>query len=215
MSNGLLYTVIALSFSMLIVSWLRRSSERSRTARDLTREQLARLRDQGRIRQSIEELLVELEQAAKRMATQTDAQVTRLEQALRAADDRIARLERLVAKAAELPAPRPVASPVAAPATVARAPVMAPQPVALPRPVRAGSKPAAAVHPSGDWRQQVHQLAEQGLSAEGIAHKLSRSLGEVELCLNLHRFAGHAPAPPTPRRRITAQAGEAVEAAPV
>lgn len=182
MSNGLLYTVIALSFSMLIVSWLRRGSERSRTARDLTREQLARLRDQGRIRQSIEELLVELEQAARRMATQTDAQVTRLERALRAADDRIARLEQLVAQAAEMPVQRPT-----------NPPVTVPPPTASPEPVKARSTPAAAVLSAGDWREQVQQLAEQGVPVEGIAHELSRSVGEVELCLNLHRFARRQP----------------------
>jgi hypothetical protein len=91
--NGLLILLGALCLVILSVSLLRRLQHRRVTARDLTREQRARLRDQQELQGSLEELLVQLEETAARINAQIDARLTRLEAALQAADERVGRLD--------------------------------------------------------------------------------------------------------------------------
>lgn len=94
-SNGLLMLLIALVATTLMMVSLRRRQGRQQTARDLTREHLARLRDQTRVRNSMDELLVQLEETARRITAQIDTRFAKLEVLNRHADERIARLEAL------------------------------------------------------------------------------------------------------------------------
>ncbi len=91
--NSLLVLLGVLCLVILSVSLLRQLQHRRVTARDLTREQRARLRDQQELQGSLEELLVQLEETAARINAQIDARLTRLEAAIRAADERVGRLD--------------------------------------------------------------------------------------------------------------------------
>ncbi len=95
MDNTTLYVLVALCFVVVAVAALRRLQQRPATTRDLTREQLARLRDQDHIRKSLEELLRQLDAASGRMDAQLDAKLAELATAVQDADQRIAHLERL------------------------------------------------------------------------------------------------------------------------
>ncbi|MCK4343473.1 MAG: hypothetical protein KAY37_17300 [Phycisphaerae bacterium] len=95
MDNGFLYLLAVLCLVMLSVSMPRRSQQRRATTRDLTREQLARLRDQRGVQHSMEEVLLQLEDVSRRINAQVDTEFMKLETVIRDADDRIARLEQL------------------------------------------------------------------------------------------------------------------------
>ncbi len=90
--SGLLVLLGGLCLVILTVSVYRRAQQRRASARDLTREQRARLRDQQELRKSMEDLLGQLEEAAVRINAHIDDRTARLDAALRAADERIARL---------------------------------------------------------------------------------------------------------------------------
>ena len=138
MDSGFVYLLAVLCLVMLSVSVLRRSHQRRATSRDLTREQLARLRDQTHIRQSMEELLLQLEDVSRRINAQVDTRFMKLETVIRDADARIARLEQLTnaprseghfpttrttapSPGAQSPAPQPPPTRAAAPTPAAKA----------------------------------------------------------------------------------------------
>ena len=100
MDNGFFYLLAVLCLVMLSVSMLRRSHQRRATSRDLTREQRARLRDQSQIRQSMEELLLQLEEVSRRINAQVDTKFVKLETVIKDADARIAHLQQLTSAAA-------------------------------------------------------------------------------------------------------------------
>jgi len=187
MNNGAYLLLGVLCLVMLSVSMLRRSHQRSATARDLTREQLARLRDQRDVRQSMDELLIQLEEVSRRINAQVDTRFAKLEAVIRDADERIARLGTLT------PAKPPPG-----------------------RNVKRAEQRAAAVHPpaesdggglparqadtptKGDdgppvagqeeQRRRVYEMADSGALPITIADALNLPLGEVELILNLRDF---------------------------
>ncbi len=104
MEQGFLLLLAAMCAAMLSVALWRRSHQRAATARELTREQLARLRDQQQIRKSMEELLLQLDEVSRRINTQIEEKMARLETLLHEADQRLAQLH-----AGDAP-PRPVAA---------------------------------------------------------------------------------------------------------
>lgn len=101
--NGVLVLLGVLCLVILSVSMWRRAQQRRATPRELTREQRARLRDQKELRKSMEELLVQLEEAATRINAQIDARMANLEALLRLADKHITRPAAPVAAPAEKP----------------------------------------------------------------------------------------------------------------
>ncbi|RMF82773.1 MAG: hypothetical protein D6744_05740, partial [Planctomycetota bacterium] len=92
MQQGLAVLLMALCAVTITLTVLRRRQFQTVSARDLVREQLARLRDQKEIRVSLEELLLQLEEASRRVNAQLDTKFARLEAAIRDADARIAKL---------------------------------------------------------------------------------------------------------------------------
>ena len=86
--SGLLGMLGVLCLVILTLTWWRRSQQRRTTARALTREQRARLRDQEQLRQSLAELLTQLEETAARVDAQIAARTTKLEDLLRQVDQR-------------------------------------------------------------------------------------------------------------------------------
>ncbi len=103
--NGVLILVGVLCLVIVAISVWRRAQQRSALARDLTREQRARLRDQQEVRQSLEELLVQLDEVTTRINTQLDTRMTRLEAMLRLADERTGQPTEPAAAPAEAPPP--------------------------------------------------------------------------------------------------------------
>lgn len=82
---------VATGVFLAIAAW-RWASQRTSTARDVTREQRARLRDQVAIRDSLEALLARLGEAAREADERFERQSARLAELIDAADERIARL---------------------------------------------------------------------------------------------------------------------------
>jgi hypothetical protein len=188
MDSGMFTALAAVCLVVFSISMLRRSNQRVATSRQLTREQLARLRDQKEIRQSMDELLIQLEETARRVNAQVDTRFAKLEAVIRDADERIAKLEQLTVQASSAPGSQPAAPPPR-PAN----PEESPPP---PRQKRA-TEPAATAdgvsqtdHPKGmdEKRARIYALADQGASAMTIADALELALGEVELILDLRRL---------------------------
>lgn len=93
-TDNYLYLLLGLlCLVMLSVAWWRRSRERRVTAREVTREQVARLRDQDEIRQSMEVLLSQLEEVSRRVSAQVDTELAKLTALIGQADERIAQLQ--------------------------------------------------------------------------------------------------------------------------
>lgn len=211
MDSGFSYLLIVLCLVMLSVSMLRRTQQRRATARDLTREQLARLRDQSNIHQSMEELLLQIEDVSRRINAQVDTKFAKLETVVRDADDRIARLQGLLGRQRppapsagdKRPTSKPAEKPEAAKPKRAQAfrpglptgttPAPAPPPTGQPTPAGAGS-PAEQTPPNpspgstAERRTKVYEMADAGAKPMAIADALQIPLGEVELLLNLRGF---------------------------
>jgi hypothetical protein len=169
LDNGFFLLLAMLCLVMLSVAMLRRSQQRQATAREVTREHMARLRDQHNLRGSMDDLLVQLEEVARRVNAQVDTRFAKLEAVIHDADQRIARLEQLTGRVTT-PAP----------------PLTAPEPAASPPPDPAPPRPPTT--PPDERRRRIFDLADQGTSALVIADALQLPIGEVELILSLRKF---------------------------
>ncbi len=210
--SGLIPLLAVICLVMLSITMLRRSQQRRTTSRDVTREQLARLRDQKDVRQSMDELLIQLEEVSRRINAQVDTRFAKLECIIRDADERIAKLERLsgtdrASGAREVgtsggsktrtssPHPPPARSTAqvderasdsdAAPA--ADADEFRPGLVASSLEMPAAPANVESLD-SNARRQRIHELADAGTEPITIADTLQMPLGEVELILNLRGF---------------------------
>lgn len=170
LDNGFFLLLVMLCLVMISVAMLRRSQQRQATAREVTREQLARLRDQRDIRFSMDELLVQLEEVARRVSAQVDTRFAKLEAVIREADERIARLEKLTGHSPPAPAPASAAD--------------AAGPTQMAEPPHAADRPK----PSNERQRRIYELADQGTSSLVIADALQMPVGEVELILSLRTF---------------------------
>ncbi len=210
MGDGFTYLLIVLCLTMLSVSMLRRSQQRTANARDLTREQLARLKDQKHIQGAMEELLLQLEDVSRRVNAQVDTRFAKLEAVIRDADRRIEQLAQQTSGAPPARPPRPQtprpdkAEPEAftpgltsaqdsPPEKTASSP-QAPAAKAAPPPAHDVKGGAPAQGRQGNAlsreqrRQRVYEMADQGTPAITIADTLRIPLGEVELLLNLRKY---------------------------
>lgn len=113
MQQGLVVLLMALCAVTITLTMLRRRQFQTVSARDLVREQFARLRDQKEIKVSMEELLLQLEDMSRRVNAQLDTKFVRLETVIRDADDRIARLTESRNPAALLASAPPPSNPTA------------------------------------------------------------------------------------------------------
>ena len=197
MDNTLYLLGGLIALVLMAVGLLRRAQSRGVSARDVTREQRARLREQRDVQQSMDELLTQLEEVSRRINAQAETQLAKLTAAIEAADARLARLERpltirsaaravaTAGRATPPPAPLPpppVAAPDApgppesAPSAAESPPTMTPQP------------PTPSSESRDARRQRIYELADAGTTPITIADTLQVPLGEVELVLNLRRF---------------------------
>lgn len=166
----------------MITTWLvlRIRKHRAKAEPTITPSQRAqRLRQERGMRGDLEDLMVEIEQLAKRFSAQLDAKSIQLERLLREADERIQQLQQL-----EQAKPQPGFAPEPDPAAT---------PVSHATPPR--SDPAA-LNPSGASTTaphddplvgKVHDLADRGMEAIEIARALDAHLGKVELILALRQ----------------------------
>ena len=179
-NNGMATVLLVLCATVIMIVLLRRHQFRKTTSRDMSRDHIARIRDQHKIRGSMEELLIQLEEVSRRVGAQVDTKFAMLEKVIRDADERIARLE-------QIPEPSDATKPVAP----ERKPVRAPQPIAQPPPAQASvempasTETSAPTEPIDPRFQRVYELVDAGDSPIKIAEQLALPLGEVELILNL------------------------------
>lgn len=187
MTSTILLTVAVLGLILLAVGVLRQHQFRRFTGRQVTREQIARLRDQKRVTETMNALLTELDQFAQRVAERMEAHLARLHEAAAAADERAARLERLLARpdsqAPTEPPSRFAPQPEAGPPLRRAAPAARTRTAATPPGAGPNSRAVADAA-----RRRIYDLADQGATASSIAATVGAPLGEVELLLGLREL---------------------------
>jgi len=177
-ANNLIMLLLVLCACTIMIMLLRRHQFRATSRRDLGREQLVRLRDQRRLYHSMDDLLVQLEDASRRIGAQLDTKFAKLEAVIRDADERIARLEGILGRreAKETPRTTPPEQRVAS------------QTGPAPRESSRAGTPGEFERggSGGDSRcQRVYELLDAGVAPIRVAEQLGLPLGEVELIMKL------------------------------
>jgi cell division protein FtsN len=131
-------------------------------------------RRRAEARGSLEAVMVETQELTRVCAAQMENRVTRLEQLLLRADERIAHLEALLRASGQTP-PASEPAPSQRPTVETRSPAPFTPPVATP-------PPADAADPLA---RRVYELADAGRSPVDIAQSLDEHPGKVELILAL------------------------------
>jgi hypothetical protein len=180
--NGMTTLLLVLCAIVIMIVLLRRHQFRGTTRRDMGRDHIARLRDQHQLRQSMDELLVQLEEVSRSVGAQVDTKFAKLEKVIHDADERVARLERVLGR----PGREPAESPTKTPATPAKPDTPPPNVASARAPVRAERSPS--IEPSDPRFQRVYDLVDAGASAITAAQQLNMPVGEVELILNLRQL---------------------------
>ncbi|MCK4660168.1 MAG: DUF2802 domain-containing protein [Phycisphaerae bacterium] len=91
---ALLVIILGVSASMLL-SARRRRPRNANSPRAYVREQVAQLREEAEVKGDMEALLAQIHEVARQMSAQLDTKFCKLERAIRDADERIARLDRI------------------------------------------------------------------------------------------------------------------------
>jgi hypothetical protein len=184
-NNGLMMLMLVLCATVIMIVLLRRHQFRGTSRREMARDHVSRIRDQHRLRQSMDELLVQLEEASRRVGAQIDTKFAKLETVIQDADDRLARLEHVLGRlGGEKAASRASAGGRSTrPASITRTPpTSGAEKVARNSP---GRSPGEAPDPSFE---RVYELIDAGASPLKTAEQLGLPLGEVELILNLRKL---------------------------
>lgn len=157
---------------LIVMYFMSRIAKRKRTGGVSilsSHEQLERLRQARGMRGDLEQLMVEIEQMAKRMSAHLDAKSMYLQRLLDMADQRIETL-RALEKPDAPPAVRPSRDDTLADA-------------------KASVPSASPSHendlPDDPLAKQVYALADQGQDSHAIARKLEEHVGKIELILAL------------------------------
>jgi uncharacterized protein YifE (UPF0438 family) len=155
----LLIVVLGVTAVMLITA-RRRMRDARNSPRAYAREQINRLKEQRRVQSEVGDVMVELEQLSRQISAQIETRFVKLEAVLRAADERIDTLERLIRQSEGKP-------------TID---------------VIANNRPDAPAPDSRErTRQRIYQLDDAGYSPVEIAPQVGHTAGEVELILALRR----------------------------
>ena len=177
----LLFGVVACFMMLMMFRRMRRASRPVAPARELAKERVARIREEAEIRDSMDKLLIRLEEYSREVNGQLDTKFVRLEQVIQDADDRIGRLRsvidehdkrlgRLVETQRRL---RRGGGPVSRPTDS----------------LKQAEAPVDDGKPADPRYKNVYDLADAGSSPSDIAERLGMPSGEIELILNL-RSAG-------------------------
>ncbi|MEX0886795.1 MAG: hypothetical protein WD009_10195 [Phycisphaeraceae bacterium] len=143
-----------------------------------TRERLAQAREKHAMRGDLDQVMVEIEQFAKRFGSQLDAKTIKLERLVRQADARIEQLRRLSDAGTGEPSADDPAPPT---------PDAAAGRLDMDWSPGAESSADAAAPDEDALRRNVYDLADQGLAAGQIARRLDEHVGKIELVLALRR----------------------------
>lgn len=155
LAGYLLFAGVVLVTICLLMSL--RNRRRRQAIQPTPQERVEHIRQLRGMRGDLEDLMVEIEQLAKRFGAQLDAKAVQLEKLIADADEKIARLKDLPAQAS-------------APAPAGATPKSRPLPPAVP------DDPLA---------RSVYELADQGVDPPDIAQRLNEHLGKVELIMAL------------------------------
>lgn len=171
LENGLLFFGAMLALTFVSLGLVRRN--RRQAARDQvdTRERIAKLSGNRQYSSIADEVMIKLEELSRRVSAQVDTRFTKLECVIRDADERAARLEKLLAQNGPAAAKPPEHTP--AQTTNVR-----------------DADPSAANAPPSEKElpprvRRVYELADEGKAPLAIAEALELPVGEVELILNL------------------------------
>ena len=211
-AGGMLPLFLVLCGVTIMVVMLRRHQMRKPKAnnpRDAARDQVARIRDQQRLHETMDDLLVQLEAASRRVGAELDTKFLKLEAVIRDADQRIAQLDELTSgqTAAEPGAsvaeqtpkvtfvgrrtaesvPEPEQGPEA-PSSISRGdqPTQAPAEQAA-APKFNAERPRETPKVNARYAH-VCAMIDGGASPIETAEKLGLPLGEVELIINLRNY---------------------------
>lgn len=134
------------------------------------RRELNAMRGRSELHRSADELLIQLEEMARRINAQVDTKFAKLDRVVMDADERLARLEAALSRADRLAAVGSTSGQSESSDAGAQA------------------APARAEHPTDTRHAGVYDLADAGKSPVEIAERLGMPLGEVEVILNLRNF---------------------------
>ncbi len=155
--------VLLITMSMMMgIRKKRRRAHTQGTARDRVEE----LKQRHEVRGDLEQLMVEIEQLAKRFGAQLDAKTVRMERLIDEADRKIGELKQLDQARRDAPQTYDSQASSAEP----QAPV-----------------PPEPPSPDDALKQSVYDLAEQGHDPAEIARKLDEHVGKIELILALRK----------------------------
>ncbi|MFI4859848.1 MAG: hypothetical protein ACIAXF_04100 [Phycisphaerales bacterium JB063] len=182
--TGAIFLLGVVLIIMALFSWGR--ARRKQAGTNVTaREHLERAKQKQHVRNDMQELMVEIEQMAKRLGAHLDAKTIHIEKAIREADERIAQLEALRASAPG--AVQSVSAPTQTPTPPARSDdADAAETADASSAEDAGELPPPADEPYTDpLMGRVYALADAGKGPQAIAQELQEQVGKVELILAL------------------------------
>lgn len=194
--NSMWPVLLVLGGTAVMMMLLRRRGSRARlSGREMIDEQKERFLRRRDSHRAADDLLVQLEELARRIGADVDTRYAKLEAVIRDADERIARLERLAERLGiALETDTPTARGGRTPASAGGRPSSAGRPSAD-RATRetagkaASDSPASAAPMNDDPRfRAIYELVDAGATPIAAAEKLGLPLGEVELILDLRRM---------------------------
>ncbi|UCG33165.1 MAG: hypothetical protein JSU68_00755 [Phycisphaerales bacterium] len=176
-----LLALLVVTIALTLGNTRRKLRQRGRSPSEYAREQVSRLKEQQGVKGDLEQLLIELHEAARRLNAQMDTKASRLEALIRDADARIIRLEQTLAASA--PGSRVQSSPPQA---------GSPEIDVAVGDSTGGAEPSKSENPV---RHRILSLAREGRNAVQIAQDTGVPPGEVQLILALHGASGPIPSP--------------------
>lgn len=177
------YAIPALGVLLIIMSMMMGIRKKHRQSREqgTSRDRVEDLKQRHKMRGDLEQLMIEVEQLAKRFGAQLDAKTMHMEQLINEADRKINELKQMeLARQNAAKLQQAMASPFEdQPSRQAQpeAPVSADEPAA-------GDSPQNA---EDVLKRSVYDLAEQGHEPAEIAKRLDEHVGKIELILALRK----------------------------
>ena len=194
-----LFALVGVSILLLMLRRMQMRKPKASSPRQAAHNQVADIRDQQRMHTAVDDMLVQLEEASRRVGADLDTRFMKLEAVIRDADERIARLEELSSGApARTDHPKPSAPARPAPTVTIKGATLPKSngrdaataaPVTTPTPAKRPVTPRSEQPPGVDARYtSVCQMIDGGATAIETAEKLGLPLGEVELIINLRNY---------------------------
>lgn len=173
---------IAMITSVLLRRWFRKSRRANEDRDRPVREQRERLQNRAE-RDSLDQLMVEVQELTRVCAAQIENRATKLEYLIELADQRLRELERACADAE----PTGSVSGRVSNRSDRVVPENRPERSPTTRDWSDASEPSySAVHTDGDpLTKRIHELSQMGLKSIEIARQLDEQVGKVELILAL------------------------------